>query len=264
MPRRSTRATARPPSAQSRSYSDEYDEVRSSMRYGSASSTTAAGRSSGSQSRAARHVPSASGIQARRCSKPCSIARILGSALGSPFVDLRLTDDQAALREQAARLQPRAAAVARGGSRVAPPGPPVGRRLAPGDRSPRARRLDRPAVAGRARRPGPRPPRRRPRGGGVRLPLAPAVALPPVCEDHRGSARAVRKQRAAAAAPPLDRARRAGVLPGVLGAGRGKRPGIAPNARRRRRRPFRRRRPQDLDVERTPRRLDLPCRPHRP
>src|SRR6478735_4658769 len=68
------------------------------MRYGSASSTVAAGTFSGSHSRAARRVPSASGIRARTCSTGADPRR----HLASPRVNLRLSDEQHSLREEAA------------------------------------------------------------------------------------------------------------------------------------------------------------------
>ena len=60
-----------------------------------------------------------------------------------------------------------------------------------------------------------------------------------------------------------DRPRRARLLPGLLGAGSGERPRRADDEGGAPRRHLRRHRPQDLDLERAARRLDLPRRPHR-
>src|SRR5690349_2330144 len=67
------------------------------MRYGRASSSVAAGVASGSQSRAASRVPSEVVIQARSCCTKPILSRV-----GSPAVDLRLTDEQRSLRDEAA------------------------------------------------------------------------------------------------------------------------------------------------------------------
>src|SRR5688572_14743646 len=68
------------------------------MRYGSASTIAAAGSSSGRKRRAASRVPSAISIQTCRCS-----TRAHPRALyDRPRVDLRLTEAQLALRDEAA------------------------------------------------------------------------------------------------------------------------------------------------------------------
>ena len=98
----------------------------------------------------------------------------------------------------------------------------------------------------------------------LRLPLAAALVLPALVQDDRRRDRALRLARARRAAAAADRARRARLLPGLLGAGRGQRSRLADDAGRAARRHLRRDRPQDLDLERAPRRLDLPRRAHRP
>src|SRR4030095_10249180 len=74
VPRRSTRATAYPYSPHNRSYSGRDDAVASSLRYGSASSTTGAGRPSsappGRNRLTASRTPSSIGIQLRRSPIP--------------------------------------------------------------------------------------------------------------------------------------------------------------------------------------------------
>jgi hypothetical protein len=76
VPRRSTRATAYPYSRHRRSYSGRYDAVASSLRYGSASSTTGAARPSSAPSGryklTASRTPSSIGIQLRRSPMPHS------------------------------------------------------------------------------------------------------------------------------------------------------------------------------------------------
>ena len=64
--------------------------------------------------------------------------------------------------------------------------------------------------------------------------------------------------------PAADRARRGRVVPGLLGARRRLRPGLAAHERSARRRRVRRVRPEGLDVVRLGRRLLLPARAHRP
>ena len=148
---------------------------------------------------------------------------ILGRPLGSP--------DRGAPPHSRAGFAPRAGrglrAIARAARRSEPrgtaPGNAVGRRLARGDRRARARGLDRDDLAGGGRRPRPVSRRHRARGRRPRLPLAPALPLPPLVQDRRLCARAVRGARAPRAAPPGDRPRRPGLLPGVLGARRGER-----------------------------------------
>ena len=68
------------------------------MRYGRASRITGAGISSGRKSCAASRIPSAMLIHVRRCSTGADLTE----PLGSPPVDLRLTEQQIALREEAA------------------------------------------------------------------------------------------------------------------------------------------------------------------
>ena len=179
-------------------------------------------------------------------------------------MDLRLTDAQLALREEAAAF---AASL-----RPTLADDPEWRRqgmLSDGDSREVTRALGEAGWIGMtwprgARRARAHPRRRRARRGGLRLPLAPALALPALVQDDRLRARALRLARAEGAAPRPDRARRAHVLPGLLRAGGGERPRVADDPRRAPRRPLRRRRPQDLDVERVARRLDLPRRAHEP
>ena len=95
-----------------------------------------------------------------------------------------------------------------------------------------ALRVDRDVVAARARRARPVTPRRHPGRGGLRLPLAAALLVPALVQDDRRRARAFRAAPAAGAAAAGDRARRARLLPGLLGAGRGQRPRVADDARR--------------------------------
>ena len=117
-------------------------------------------------------------------------------------------------------------------------------------------------MAGSARRPRAHPRGRRPRRGSVRLPLASALALPPLVQDDRVRARAVRLACPQGAVARADRARRAHVLPGLLGARGGQRPRFLDDARGAEGRSLRRGRSQDLDVERMARGLDLPRGAH--
>ena len=99
---------------------------------------TAAGRASGSHSRAASRTPSASGIQARRCST-APILRTVGSALGGPALERRAT--RAA--RGGGRVRDGASSAARGRPRVAPAGDALRRRLARGHARARRGGLDR-------------------------------------------------------------------------------------------------------------------------
>ena len=76
--------------------------------------------------------------------------------------------------------------------------------------------------------------------------------------DRRGH------RRAAGGAPAADPARRRGLVPGLLRAGRRLRPRLAAHPGGPRRRPLRRHRPEDLDVARPRRRLLRAARAHRP
>jgi hypothetical protein len=145
---------------------------------------------------------------------------------------------------------------------VAPSGDALRRRLARGDPCARAGRVDRDDLAAGARRARARARRRGPRRGRARLPLAPPLAVPPLLQDHRVCHRALRVAGTQGAPAAGDRVRRADVLPGVLRAGRGERPRIAVHPRPAPRRSLRRRRSQDLDIERLDSGLDLPRRAH--
>ena len=114
----------------------------------------------------------------------------------------------------------------------------------------------------RARRSRSDPARRDARGGGARLPLAAAL---PYLLSYKTIGAALERfaARPRRAAPAADRPRRARLLPGVLGAGRRQRPRLVDDPRRAARRHVRRRRAQDLDVERAARGLDLPGGAHR-
>ena len=217
---RAGRPRSRPPRT-SRSYSLAYDAVRSSMRYGSASRIAAAGSSSGRKRRAASRVPSSIAIQTCRC----STRRDPRALYDRPRVDLRPTTAQLALRDEAA-------AFAESVRPILVDDPEWRRQgmLSDGDSRDVTRALGEagwigmtwPEEVGRswadARRRGAR-------RGRLRLPLAPALALPPLVQDDRLRARAFRRACVEGAAPRADRARGAHVLPGLLGARGGERPG---------------------------------------
>ena len=179
-------------------------------------------------------------------------------------MDLRLTPEQ----RRSARRRPRSAR----GLRPLLEADPEWRRqgmLSDGDsrevtRALGERGLDRDVVAGGARRA--RPHARSTRRSSRRcfgyhwLPLSLYLLS---YKTIGARARAIRLAGAPRAAAARDRARRARLLPGLLRARSGQRPRVADDPRGASRRALRRRRPQDLDVERVARRLDLPRGPHR-
>ena len=149
--------------------------------------------------RAARRAATPSSIAIQTCR--CSTGADPMAHLRSPRVDLRLTDAQLALREEAAAFAAASPSEPGGGSRVAAPGDALRRRLARGHPRARGGRLDRDDVAGGARRARAHARRRGARRGRLRLPLAPALALPPLLQDDRLRARALRLARAQGATP---------------------------------------------------------------
>ena len=170
VPRMSSRQTAKPPSSAEAlvlgrvGRREVVHPVRERLEH------TGAGQLSGSQSRAASRVPSAAVIQARAVLHVPILPGRVGRA-----VDLRPTPEQATLRAKPPPFA-RAAAVARGRPGVVAPGNALGRRF--GRRQPGARSggLDRDVVAGGARRARALATHGDARGGGLRLPLAAALA----------------------------------------------------------------------------------------
>ena len=169
-----------------------------------------------------------------------------------------------ALPRRGAGLPRRARAAAAGARRVPQPGD---RRGGPHDLA-RGGRCSTSGVPGRGlagrvgrrrrARPAARP---RARRGGRRR-AAPAADRPD--PPRRVRARALRQRGAAGAPPARDPRRPRHVVPAVLRAGGGQRPGRDAHARPcRRRRRLRRRRPEGLELERRVVGLRLPARPHR-
>ena len=180
------------------------------------------------------------GLQAhsRAGDVPCRGPRV---ALGQPAAGLGCASD----RERRATL--RALRVRPGLAAEAPRGRAPRPDLAEGVRGAR------PHVDGGA------PP---PRGAGA----PPGAAAPehPRPRDGRSDDHRVRHRRAEAAPRPEDPHLRGDLVPGLLRAQRGLRPGVAPDPGREGRRPLRRQRPEGLDQPRADRRLDDAARPHRP
>ena len=124
--------------------------------------------------------------------------------------------------------------------------------------------MDRDPLAPRARRPRPELAAHARVRGALRLPLAAAVGLPAVGQDDRQRAAALRHARASGAPRSRDRDRKIAVLPGLLRARRRLGSRLAAHQSTPGRRPVRRQRPQDLDLERRLRAVGLPRGAHRP